>query len=738
MTALLSLEGKKTDPAGWTPFIKQYIAESYAESPDQYSDECAILDQLRSQSVNIPSHPNVLARLQQYYAQLAQLMTKFPLDIGIQFSWYPIAGTGAPSVGHKNGYYEKACVLFSIASMFSELACSESKDSPEGARQSCLYFQNAAGCYQHLRDVVIHEIRVPPPADMSHKSLTLLSTLMLAQAQECSWRKALLENVRHGAIARLAIKLSEFYLTLADILTDDGIASLFPSSWALQVRTKAHYFEAIAHHRKGIECEQNGKFGEQITRLQLSDAALKLVQQDINGSQSFWGSTATISDALLRDVHDLQEMIAEQLASAIRDNDSIYMDIVPQASQVALIPGFEIVKPLVPIIVSEPFNELDLAGDDPKKLKPLFTKLVPFAVHQAISVYVDRKDLLLKMDILKKIKELDEECNSTLQDLGLPSSLEALVQPTGLPDSILLKAEEIQHEGGCQALYNMFDNVEMLSTKNAALIDEAVNELGKEHDEDERLRRRFRLEWIRPTSISLTAQLLEKGDQLSQTLENARNADKIVREKLKNWSKLIDLLSLPEKIIEQSIPSGTIDETQGGVGDDIIQRLQSLVDECYANIRDRQRIADEAQSMSEQDDISPLILKRASELSDRSSTVKIETSQFDPLFTTELGKYNELLKQVKKHSQEQWVLLNKIKDANNDFTTKRKGSGEISRREKALQNLEQAYLKFKEIRTNLVEGIKFHSQFSKALMKYRNICVDFVVARQLEAEELTR
>lgn len=204
----------------------------------------------------------------------------------------------------------------------------------------------------------------------------------------------------------------------------------------------------------------------------------------------------------------------------------------------------------------------------------------------------------------------------------------------------------------------------------------------------------------------MTAQLLEKGDQLSETLENARNADKIVREKLKNWSKLIDLLSLPEKIIEQSIPSGTIDETQGGVGDDIIQRLQSLVDECYDNIRDRQRIADEAQSMSEQDDISPLILKRASELSDRSSTVKIETSQFDPLFTTELGKYNDLLNQVKKHSQEQWILINKIKDANNDFTTKRKGSGEISRREKALQNLEQAYLKFKEIRTNLVEGIK--------------------------------
>lgn len=51
-------------------------------------------------------------------------------------------GTDLPSVvGHKNGYFEKACVLFSIASMYSELGCSESKDSAEGARQSCIYFQ---------------------------------------------------------------------------------------------------------------------------------------------------------------------------------------------------------------------------------------------------------------------------------------------------------------------------------------------------------------------------------------------------------------------------------------------------------------------------------------------------------------------------------------------------------------------------------------------------------------------
>jgi programmed cell death 6-interacting protein len=175
---------------------------------------------------------------------------------------------------------------------------------------------------------------------------------------------------------------------------------------------------------------------------------------------------------------------------------------------------------------------------------------------------------------------------------------------------------------------------------------------------------------------------------------------------LNNWSRLIDLLSLPEKAIEQSIPSGTVTSPHSGVDDDVIQRLKELVDECNENIRDRQRILDEAQSIHEQDDISSLVLKRASELSAGSSTVKLETSQFDPLFTTELGKYSDLLSQVKKHSQTQWVLLNKVKDANSEFVAKRRGNMEVSRREKALQNLEQAYLKFKEIRTNLVEGIK--------------------------------
>lgn len=246
---------------------------------------------------------------------------------------------------------------------------------------------------------------------MDQKILTFLSTLMLAQAQECSWKKALIENVRNGAIARLAIKLSDFYLTVADLATDDVVASHFPPSWPLHMRTKANYYEAVAQHRKGIECTQNGKFGEHITRLQLADAALRKAQQDMSSSQSFWTSTPIINDALQRSVNDLQELIAEQLASAIRDNDTVYMDVIPAASEVSAILKFEIVKPVTPIIVTNPLNEMDLSGEDPKRLKPLFSKLVPFAVHQAISVYVDRKDLILKIDIMKKIKELDDECN---------------------------------------------------------------------------------------------------------------------------------------------------------------------------------------------------------------------------------------------------------------------------------------------------------------------------------------
>ena len=57
---------------------------------------------------------------------------------------------------------------------------------------NCFYvkIQYAAGCFKHLDEVIIPEMRIAPPLDMSSETLNVLTSAMLAQAQECFWQKA--------------------------------------------------------------------------------------------------------------------------------------------------------------------------------------------------------------------------------------------------------------------------------------------------------------------------------------------------------------------------------------------------------------------------------------------------------------------------------------------------------------------------------------------------------------------
>jgi programmed cell death 6-interacting protein len=44
-------------------------------------------------------------------------------------------------VAYRNLNYEKACVLYSIAAMQSQLGISENRATADGVRKACMYFQ---------------------------------------------------------------------------------------------------------------------------------------------------------------------------------------------------------------------------------------------------------------------------------------------------------------------------------------------------------------------------------------------------------------------------------------------------------------------------------------------------------------------------------------------------------------------------------------------------------------------
>ena len=96
------------------------------------------------------------------------------------------------------------------------------------------------------------------------------------------------------------------------------------------------------------------------------------------------------------------------LNRAQKDNDIIYLQMVPSSSSLASIGKANMASPNIPPEVKDPIslmNERSMLG------VPLFVKLVPYAVHQAHSVYSDRKEKLVRDEILSRLHELINICN---------------------------------------------------------------------------------------------------------------------------------------------------------------------------------------------------------------------------------------------------------------------------------------------------------------------------------------
>ncbi|ORX60276.1 hypothetical protein DM01DRAFT_317874 [Hesseltinella vesiculosa] len=595
-------------------------------------------------------------------------------------------------------------------------------------------------------------MRISPPVDMSAYALKTLINLMLAQAQECVWQKAAMDQLRDGTIARLAIKIANFYDAAYELASNSSIQTVFPRHWLTHMQIKALHFHAGAQFRKSSECISKNKYGEEIARLQLAQGHVRRAFELL---QSWFSNNAVgVSSLVVSDLKSLQQIIQTNLNRAVKDNDVIYLEQIPLASSLPPIQQFEMVQPDPPAQIIDPISlmlnneQQDDTLPHPVIGLPLFQKLVPFAVHQAASVYVDRKERMVKDDIFGRLDELTQVYDSTLQSLNLASILfQPKQQEEGLPVDLLQQAAEIRSEGGSTALYTLWQQVQQSSGKNAKLLEDAFNSLDDEQELDDELRQRYGQEWARAPSLKLTEPLVAQGQKHRNTLLAAQKADDIVRKKLDKWAKIIDVLMLSNDELERSIPSNTggYSQDEEGAEDQSgtsrasqLKRLKELWDEMDEHCKMRKAIKDQAKRMANSDDISPALLKKAAELTAKSPVVKIDPAQFEDLFVEHLRKYDSFLMKVDEEDEFQAQVLRDMSRLCKDHAHTQSPSIGPSKRDKALQNLSQAYAMFKEIKVNLSEGMKFYEDHAKGLMNFRDNCRDYFYMRQSEAGSMTK
>lgn len=82
------------------------------------------------------------------------------------------------------------------------------------------------------------------------------------------------------------------------------------------------------------------------------------------------------------------------------------------------------------------------------------------------------------------------KANSSVQSLNLSAMMASFEQTKGLPASLREMAAEVRAEGGSQALYEMYEQVQRASERNLEILEDAFNALDEEQEEDEALRSR--------------------------------------------------------------------------------------------------------------------------------------------------------------------------------------------------------------------------------------------------------
>ena len=89
-----------------------------------------------------------------------------------------------------SGAYERFCVLFNMAALLSQLASMQNHSTDDGLKTAAKYYQQSAGIFSYLKDNVFPVLRMLPTPDLSVSCLTALTSIMLAQAQDCFYKKA--------------------------------------------------------------------------------------------------------------------------------------------------------------------------------------------------------------------------------------------------------------------------------------------------------------------------------------------------------------------------------------------------------------------------------------------------------------------------------------------------------------------------------------------------------------------
>lgn len=388
-------------------------------------------------------------------------------------------------------------------------------------------------------------------------------------------------------------------------------------------------------------------------------------------------------------------------------------------------------------------NPYDFFGDQAEFGQALFSRLVPFSVHVATTIYEGRRDQLVNRTIIPGLETLNEQMHSLLSSLDLPGSLQALEKPMGIPPSLQQHAEELRQADAVARVHKSFADIEKLRAADMAIFEEGKSLLETEEEEDERFRTRYGTDrWRRPESrsdpegTSLWGLVSQFETWFSQSVASDGN----VRKKFAAIEDVLAILCGPTRSLTEYIPSSSSREMADELKP-VVGRLRSAYSDVLRLESRRRKKVEALREAARKDDIKPDILKEAARLERTYPNTALDAAHFEEFFDKRLDRlYEPEQEALDKEAEDQERLLSEVERVNKEFESQklRAGSRGNRAREQVLQKLDDAYFKYKETVNNLEEGRSFYNQLNQHVgQQFRDVVKGWVARRRMEARTLS-
>lgn len=408
---------------------------------------------------------------------------------------------------------------------------------------------------------------------------------------------------------------------------------------------------------------------------------------------------------------------------------------MPPKSELKILERANMAIARIPPQVANPYAYL---GENVEYGPALFSRLVPFSVHVATSIYEERRDRLVNQTIIQKLEDLTENIHTLLTSLGLPGSLQAMEKPIGLPQSLLQHAEEIRQADAVQRVRRSLADVEKLRAADLAIFEEGKAALAAEEDEDARLRSKYGTDrWTRLESHAdpKGAELRGIASEIEGYFASSSASDAIVRDKFIAIESTLSILTSSDRTLLDYVPSSRTTETSDAVKSAIGKLRSAYSDILRLESRRRKKI-DSMRDSARRDDIKPDILKEAARLERSYENTTLVPAHFEDFFDRRLDKlYDPELENLRKEEDEQDCYLAAIERANREFEAQKRGQRGVGvkDREEALQRLDGAFFRYKEVVNNLEVARKFYNDLNKIVgMGFRDVVRRWVGGRAVE------